>query len=362
MNPGYELRGAWKTSYALRRVPSANLQTIFPRTGAAKPGEIVLARVEKIGKNTGLELVDGRRSTLHEGDRIAVVFGNRYATGQFEGYAESNGDRCDLMSMGGLCGLVRSKHSSVADPTKLRILGGFVDSDGRALSLADFAVPRPASTPDRPRVIVVCGSSMDAGKTHTVMSLIRGLRRRVDRVAGIKLTGTATGRDTWSMRDAGACAAIDFVDGGAPSTYLCSLEDLLDLNDRLIGHARDRGAECVVVEIADGLLQRETSALLQSPRFTAGVDRWVFAAEGPLAAYAGHALLRGWGVEPVALAGLLTMSPLAMRETRMVVDVPCFTAKDLQDGLLNDRLLENSIDPESGSSERLVVTEVAQVA
>ena len=42
---------------------------------------------------------------------------------------------------------------------------------------------------------------MDAGKTHTVVSVIRGLRRQGYRVAGVKLTGTATGKDTWKMLD-----------------------------------------------------------------------------------------------------------------------------------------------------------------
>ena len=40
---------------------------------------------------------------------------------------------------------------------------------------------------------------MDAGKTHTALSLIMGLRQQGFRVAAIKLTGTATGKDTWNQ-------------------------------------------------------------------------------------------------------------------------------------------------------------------
>ncbi len=54
---------------------------------------------------------------------------------------------------------------------------------------------------------------MDTGKTYTTMSLILGLGRRGHRVAGIKLTGTAAGKDTWSMIDGGANCAFSFVDG-----------------------------------------------------------------------------------------------------------------------------------------------------
>ena len=118
---------------------------------------------------------------------------------------------------------------------------------------------------------------MDSGKTHTAMSLIVGLKRQGRRVAGLKLTGTACGRDTWSMADAGAGPVLNFVDGGYGSTYLVPPDQLLDLHRLLLGHATASDAEWVVVEIADGLLQTETAALLRSPLFTATVDNWVLA-------------------------------------------------------------------------------------
>ena len=146
----------------------------------------MLARLEKVGKNSHLELTDGRRCTLHEQDLLAVVFGNRYAPRQFEGYARSNGDACDLLSIGGLCGLVKSKHDSVAEPTRLRLLGALGDANGHPLRLQAFTLPSPAASLEsrlqvagegekQPKIIAVCGTSMDAGKTYTAMSLIIGL-------------------------------------------------------------------------------------------------------------------------------------------------------------------------------------------
>lgn len=116
-----DLKARMRIPYALRRVPEANFASLAP-LDAVERGDIALARIEKIGKNGGLELPTGRRSTLHEGDVLAVVFGNRYATRQFEGYARTDGDRCHMLSMGGLAGMVASKHASVADPTKLHLL------------------------------------------------------------------------------------------------------------------------------------------------------------------------------------------------------------------------------------------------
>ena len=341
-----EVKRNVRVSYALRRVPSHRMSALLPCPRAPRPGDIMLARLEKIGKNATLELANGRRCNLHEGDLLAVVFGNRYATLQFEGYARSNGEFCDLLSMGGLCGLVESKHAKAAEPSKLSLLGAIGDASGHALNLREFALTQVNSVV-QPQVVVVCGTSMDAGKTHTAMSIIRGLRKDGYPVAGIKLTGTATGKDTWNMLDAGACAALDFVDGGFPSTYLATVDELLGLHDLLILRAGAAGASWVVVEIADGLLQRETSALVQHPGFSASVDAWVFAAGDPLAAAGGVSLLRRWGIEPLAVSGLVSMSPLGIQETQAATQLNCLTASELQSGALNSHL--RSIAPEGAS-------------
>jgi hypothetical protein len=324
--------------YVLRRVPEASFSSLLDVSGQPRPGDVALAQLERIGRNTNLELSNGRRCSLHEGDMLAVVFGNRYATMQFEGYARVDEDRCDLLSMGGICGLVESKHAKAADPSKLRLIGLLGDPAGRLLRLRQFALALRSSA-SQPRIVVVCGTSMDAGKTHTALSLIRGLRQQGFRVAAIKLTGTATGKDTWNMLDAGACVALDFVDGGLPSTYLCSADELVALHHLLIAHAASHEPDYVVVEIADGLLQNETAALLQDRRFTRTVDAWVFAAGDPLGAAGGVRVLRKWGIEPVAISGVVSMSALGIREAQIATDLPCLTARSLQCGDLNSQLL-----------------------
>lgn len=337
-----EIKNRMRIPYALRKVPEARFASLLPCPETPGRGVIALAEVEKVGKNTTLELSNGRRCALHERDILAVVFGNRYATMQFEGYARTNGTRCDLMSMGGLCGLVESKHAAVGEPTKLRLLGAIGDKDQQPLELTDFSLRATFRTRDI-RVLVVCGTSMDSGKTHTVMSTIMGLRRHGYRVAGIKLTGTASGRDTWSMVDAGADVALDFVDGGFPSTYLCTPDELLKLHSLLISHSALQGADWAVVEVADGLLQRETSALLQNPRFRSTVDHFLFAAGEPMAALAGVSMLRSWNAEPLAVSGVVSMSPLGVRETEEAAKLPCLTASQLQDGEL-EALLNVDVD------------------
>jgi hypothetical protein len=327
-----------RTPYVLRRVPEASFSSLLSLSDRPRPGDVALAQLEKIGRNANLELSTGRRCSLHEGDVLAVVFGNRYATMQFEAYARFDEDRCDLLSMGGICGLVESKHAKAADPSKLRLIGFIGDSEGRLLRLREFGLA-PRSCTHQSQVVVVCGTSMDAGKTHTALSLIMGLRQQGLQVAAIKLTGTATGKDTWNMLDAGACVALDFVDGGFASTYLCSGDELLGLYHLLLAHATSHNPDYVVVEIADGLLQNETATLLQNRRFTRTIDSWVFAAGDPLGAAGGVRVLREWGIEPIAISGVVSMSPLGIRETQLATDLPCMTAHSLQCGELNPQLL-----------------------
>ncbi|HYS19889.1 MAG TPA: hypothetical protein VEO73_02260 [Gemmatimonadales bacterium] len=333
------IRNAIRVSYALRRVPESHFQILLPRPEPVRVGDIVLARVESIGKNVAMDIATGRRCGLHRGDLVAVVFGNRYATLQFEGYARSDGDSCDLLSVGGLCGLVASKHDTVPEPSKLRIEGALGDANGEPLRLQNFALPDTSRADRRPRIAVVLGTAMDAGKTHTARSVILGLRRQGIPVAGIKLTGTAAGRDTFTMLDAGACVALDFVDGGLPSTYRCGLPELLQLYRLLVGHAATKGASWVVVEIADGIIQGETAALLASTRFATTVDAWLLAATDALGAAGALGMLRGMGISPLAVSGIVSRSALGRREVEASTKIACLAAAELEEGALNAKLL-----------------------
>jgi len=350
-----EIKARMRVPHALRRVPAARLASLLAVPERPESGDIALARLEKIGKNMRLELIDGRTADLHEEDLLAVVFGNRYATEQFEGEALTNGDSCDLLSMGGMCGLVLSKHASVVDPSRLRLLGALGDDEGRPLRLRDYALASIPPPSHKPRVVVVCGTGMDSGKTYTAMSLVMGLRLQRQHVATIKLTGTAAGRDTWRMHDAGANPALDFIDGGYPSTYLCGLENLLKLHGLLLTHAASGGAEWIVIEIADGLLQRETASLLQNVGFTRTVDAWVLAASDSLSALGAVQLMRDWGIEPIAASGLMSLSPLGMREAQAAIGARCLTAQEIQQGGLNESL-DRATRPPSAASLRGVST------
>lgn len=235
-----------------------------------------------------------------------------------------------------MCGSVASRHSKIPEPTKLRLIGALADEAGNPLRLHDYCIRQELRVVPGSRVTVVCGTAMDSGKTHSVMSTIVGIRQSGRRVASIKLTGTASGKDRWSMLDAGAFPALDFVDGGLPSTFLCSRAELLDLYHLLLSSVNAKGVDCTVIEIADGLLQAETAALIQDLKRSETVADWILAAGEPMGALGAVDLLRSWGIRPVAVSGVLTMSLLNRRETERATGVRCLTAKQLQEKSITD--------------------------
>jgi len=105
------------------------------------------------------------------------------------------------------------------------------------------------------------------------------------------------------------------------------------------------GAEVVVMEIADGLFQEETAALAANPEFCRLLTACVFAAGDSMGAVAGANRLRDLGHEVVAVSGLVTCSPLGMREVTSS-GLPVFTAAELCDGAIANKAFGRIICPE----------------
>src|SRR5947209_70307 len=82
------------------------------------------------------------------------------------------------------------------------------------------------------------------------------------------------------------------------------------------------------------------------------VDAWLFAAGDPLGAAAGIRVLRDWGIDPLAISGVVSMSPLGMKEAQAATGLPCITGKELQSGGLNARLLKMVPGLAAGGSYR----------
>ncbi len=317
-----------KPSFVTRRVNHNHIDGLDPSASNLVSGDLVLARVEVLGQHERIERPDGRRARLFPGDEVLLACGARYAPDQFEADCPTATGPAHLAAAGGIAGIVRTGHDRMKPATLISILGGVCDRDGHRINLRRYGVAvefRPIDAP----VFAVCGTSMNAGKTHTMASIVRGFALHGKKVAAIKVTGTGAGGDCWHFRDSGAHLVRDFTDAGFATTYGTDVADIFTGAQRLIAEAAAAGADIIVLELADGLFQAETAGLLQLEAFRQLLTGVVFAAGDAMGAEAGAAWLLRAGHELRAISGRLTQSPLAMRELANVVDLPCLAPADL---------------------------------
>lgn len=310
-------------------------------------GDLLLARVQTIGQHKRLEAHNSYRRHLFNGDEVVVVYGNRYAPDQFLAEVPRNLNFTNLVAAGGMAGRVIDKHAAVSPATVIEPIGLIADDAGvlnlRRIAPAHLCPWRDArdqlaAMEKKPRVVIVVGSSMNSGKSTTLGCLVNGLTSGGHVVHAGKATGTGAGNDAGLFRDAGADMVLDFTDFGLVSTFQMSFEDVKDLVFSVISElalASEEGLrgkgnpDAVIVEIADGIYQGETAALMRDPDFRDIIDTVLFSCGEALSAAAGTHLLQQAQLPLAAVSGMLTSSPLIAAEAAKVVSVPVVQTYDL---------------------------------
>ncbi|MEM8925721.1 MAG: hypothetical protein AAGD35_19630, partial [Actinomycetota bacterium] len=135
------------------------------------------------------------------------------------------------------------------------------------------------------------------------------------------------------LEDAGASAVNDFTYLGHPSTYLLGDDEVVGVFDALDHAIANRPDVYWLVELADGIEQRETAMLLASPSVTGRIHTLVFCARDPLGVRGGIEVLRQrYGLRPDVIAGLVGGAPLGRREVADGgIDLPVINALDPAD-------------------------------
>lgn len=328
-----------KYGFATRAVPLEEMAGITSAAGVVpRVGDVVLAEVISVGKNKTIEDRQGRSLYLFPGDKVVGAFGNRYATDQYEGYVPRKTEgHCDMLSVGGVFGELTSRHAAMAAPTRLGVLGRVSDRAGHPVNQLGYAL-EAGSGAGETEVIAVVGSSMNSGKTTTAGTIARALSRTGYRVAAMKATGTAAGKDSRFYESCGAWPVLDFTSVGYPSTYMLGEEELLWIYDSLLGSLGATKPDYVVVEVADGIFQRETRMLLDSEEFRTSVDHLFFAASDSLSAESGVRFLQRYGLPLRATGGSVTQSALASREAEEAAGLPCLSTDRIMEGALGELL------------------------
>jgi len=187
-------------------------------TGDLVVGEMLAGGAERFA----VEPPGGGVSEIAAGDRLIGALGTRAATLTLVGDWRGVGDDLVLETLTQAGVLGRCTSMAVPPPpiAELRYLGHAV-RDGAAVTMRGCVGPVPDRSLTAP-VILIIGTSMDAGKTVAAVAIIRVLKELGLRVAGAKLTGVGRLRDILAMSDAGADHVLDFVDAGLPSTVVAA--------------------------------------------------------------------------------------------------------------------------------------------
>lgn len=341
-----------KWAFTTRRVVKSDIAGISTEFSCSISGDLVLGKIIQIGQHKKIQLAEGRTSESYIGDYVVLTCGDRYAPDQFEGVAQLDSDGADLLAGGGLIGKMQLANDRMIEPTRIQPLGLLSDKDNNVINVERYALSASESRHTLP-VIGVVGSSMNSGKTTAVASLAFGLRNTGLKVATIKITGTGAFGDFNAFHDAGSSVVLDFTDAGMASTYRQPIERIDDGFDVLLGYAEKQGAQIAIVELADGIFQDETAALLKSSRIRDSFLGVLFTAGDALSVVGGVNVLRKIGLKPFAVSGKVTRSPLAASEAVANANISILSREQLRDPSIVRSFLNEFIDISGMVSSKL---------
>jgi len=311
-----------KWSWSLRNLdPGQRYYFLHQNRTKPKIGDVVLVRIDKINNHTKLMTARSERLRLHHNDIIVGVFGNRYATDAFE--AQVRGlDPLHLLTNAGMIGTVTSKSRKVKPPTQVTFLGYLGDETGRNVNIKQDLFPAEVADYQQQNVVLVVGSGMNSGKTATAANLVKALLNKGLRVAACKLTGSVSPGDLFEYHSTSAQDIRDFSDYGFPSTYLSERQELIGLFYTMLADTARSNPDVVVMEIADGVLQRETRMLLQAPEIRRNTCGVMLTATCAGSALFGVSKIELYGQRVIGVSGVITNSPLYVEEFQSNSQLP----------------------------------------
>ncbi len=294
---------------------------------------MIFGEIIQIGEHMNLENKSGRIHMFHNGSKSIFVFGNRYAPDCFEAVVPNHAvEEVDLLNRSGMVGTVNSKNTRVKDPTKVKVLGYVCDEEGKLINTIDYPLIK-LKTEDkkspRSKLILVCGTAMNSGKSMAATACCWALTSLGHKVSASKVTGTASLQDILNMEDAGAEHFADFTFLGHPSTYLLEEKSVLDIFNKLDLKYANNPQNYWIVELADGINQRETAYLLNHEEVRSRIHKLIFCSYDAFGAIGGLQVLKDkFKLKPDAISGVCTSSPLHLKELAEYTSIPVFNSFD----------------------------------
>jgi mRNA-degrading endonuclease toxin of MazEF toxin-antitoxin module len=182
------------------------------------------------------------------------------------GIVVSKSETLDWLAAGGLVGLLEGDADSCANPLAQRShlfepVGFLTDSAGERFCVSRLSL-RPKSSALVTKVLLVAGTSAEAGKSTLAAKIIESLTASGLRVATVKATGTGGFQDSRHHRSAGAIVTYDQVDAGLPTTYV-SAEAYLATAMTPFLLCQDANPDVIVAEMGGDIIWANNDTLLR---------------------------------------------------------------------------------------------------
>lgn len=323
---------SWRWSTAASNIPKKSITGFMP-IGNPLLGDLALVQVISIGSHSVIEESTGGRLSIFPGSIFVGTFGNRYAPDEYEGVIPDKLDEnntVDLLNVGGVIGKVLSGNSIKGEATKLKVLAFLKDKNEKIANTLNYPIKSEENSnkPKNCNLIVVTGTSMNSGKSNTAKAITYSLTCAGKSVVAGKVTGTAAKKDILLMKTAGAIEVCDFTSFGYPSTYLLDHEKMLNLFWDIYNYLKNKSEDngYIVLEIADGIFQREAEILLNNQTIKDTIDYLAFSCCDSLSAVAGIERIENKiGIKVSAISGPAANSKLGHNEIRrFFTKVPIF--------------------------------------
>jgi hypothetical protein len=295
----------------------------------AKEGNVLAVRalMEKSVYDR-LELTSGRMAKINRGDVIAGTLGFRRALKGFVGVVPETihvGDTIHVLNLGGVLGLCVGKNPDLGPPLEVEVLGAIVQ-DGKALNIAQNALPPLDSLPECPPLVVVAGTCMSAGKTAAASEIVKRFANAGNRVAAAKLSGVACLKDTLDMEDHGAFATLSFLDCGLPST--AHVTDLAPYARAILAELAAKKPDVIVVEMGDGILgDYRVGTFFSDPDLMRATKAVVMCANDLVAAWGAQRLMEEWRIPITVVSGPVTDNQTGTEYISQQMKLPAANAK-----------------------------------
>ena len=306
-----------------------------------------LERLKSQKKYGVLELNDGKMSKIKKGDIIAGVLGERKALeGIVGGIPQSlkTNDTIHILNLGGVLGIAQSWNPDFIDnPLPVKVLGA-VAKNNSTLNIKSFSLKPEEVLHKSVPIVLVLGTSMGVGKTTVVKNIIALLAGKNNlKVAAGKLTGVATQRDLLVMKNAGAIAALSFLDVGLTST-ISQNGMVVPAANAIINSLNKKQPDVIVAELGDGVIGwYGVNKLLENKEFMKSTIFIVGCANDLMGAAGLYETLKKNGLEIDFFSGPVTNNSAGTDYLEQFLKIP---SQDLRHGHIKlvKKLSEKGVD------------------